>query len=62
LIVYQNWGPNYRSYGHVAKVRWVYPDEQTVLIEEMNYSGKFIVTKRKDDLNNSNIKCYIYAK
>ncbi|MDD3262395.1 MAG: LysM peptidoglycan-binding domain-containing protein [Candidatus Absconditabacteria bacterium] len=62
LVVYKQGGPNYRSYGHVAKVRGVYPDEGKFLLEEMNFKGKFIVTKRKDQMSNSNISCYIYGK
>ncbi len=62
IVVYKQGWPNYRSYWHVAKVRGVYPEESTFLLEEMHYSGKFIVTKRKDSISNSNIKCYIYWK
>ena len=62
LVVYSQWGPNYRSYGHVGKVREVHSGEGYFVLEEMNFSGKFIVTLRKDQINNSNIKCYIYGK
>jgi hypothetical protein len=29
-------------------------------VEDMNYAGRFIVTQRIDNINNSNIVWYIY--
>jgi surface antigen len=47
------------SAGHVGKVIGM-PGEGTLTVEDMNYRGKFVVTKRNEDANNSAIKCYIY--
>jgi hypothetical protein len=33
-----------------------------MVIRDMNYAGKFIVTERYEDTDNSAIKCYIYGK
>ncbi len=62
LVVYKQWGPSYRWYGHVGKVKEVNVEDGTFILTEMNYAGKFIVTQRKDSIENDNIKCYIYAK
>lgn len=47
------------SAGHVGKVISIV-DAWTMVVEDMNYAGKFVVTKRNEDINNSAIKCYIY--
>ncbi|AHB40929.1 hypothetical protein P148_SR1C00001G0114 [candidate division SR1 bacterium RAAC1_SR1_1] len=62
LVVYKQGGPSYRSYGHVGKVKEVDSDAGTFILTEMNTAGKFIVTQRKDSIDNDNIKCYIYSK
>jgi len=62
LVVYKQGWPSYRSYWHVAKVKEVDVSEWTFILTEMNYAGKFIVTQRKDSIDNDNIKCYIYGK
>lgn len=50
------------SAGHVGKVISYSADEGTMVIRDMNYAGKFIVTERYEDPDNSAIKCYIYGK
>ena len=50
------------SAGHVGKVINYYPDDGKMIIRDMNYLGKFIVTERREDTNNSKISCYIYGK
>ena len=48
------------SAGHVGKVINYYPDDGKMIIRDMNYLGKFIVTERREDTDNSKISCYIY--
>jgi surface antigen len=50
------------SAGHVGKVVSYSASEGTMVIRDMNYAGKFIVTERYEDPDNSAIKCYIYGK
>lgn len=55
IIVY---GTLRSSAGHVGKVVSVDGDE--IVVEDMNYAGKFIVTRRTDSVDNSKIIGYIY--
>jgi surface antigen len=55
IIVY---GTLRSSAGHVGKVISVDGDE--MVIEDMNYAGKFIVTRRTEQVDNSKIIGYIY--
>jgi len=50
------------SAGHVGKVINYYPDDGKMIIRDMNYLGKFVVTERREDTDNSKISCYIYGK
>jgi len=50
------------SAGHVGKVINYYPEDGKLIIRDMNYLGKFIVTERREDTSNSKISCYIYGK
>ncbi len=50
------------SAGHVGKVINYYPEDAKMIIRDMNYAGKYIVTERREDVNNSKISCYIYGK
>lgn len=50
------------SAGHVGKVINYYPDDGKMIIRDMNYLGKFVVTERREDTNNGKISCYIYGK
>ncbi len=59
IVVIRYWAWYWRSYWHVAIVNEVDWENNMILIEEMNYSGRFIVTKRRIDMY-ENIVWYIY--
>ena len=49
LVIYSS----LRSYaGHVAVIKAYYPDSGEMLLEDMNYVGKYIVTQRWDNVSN----------
>lgn len=48
------------SAGHVAVVREVHSADGKMIVEDMNYAGKFIVTKRREDIDRDGIIWYIY--
>ncbi len=50
------------SAGHVGKVINYYPDDGKMIIRDMNYLGKFVVTERRESTSNGAISCYIYGK
>lgn len=50
------------SAGHVGKVISYSAEDNEMIIRDMNYAGKFIVTERYEDPDNSKISCYIYGK
>ena len=50
------------SAGHVGKVINYYPEDDKMIIRDMNYLWKFIVTERWENTDNSKISCYIYGK
>ena len=57
LVIYSS----LRSYaGHVAVIKAYYPDSGEMLLEDMNYVGKYIVTQRWDNVSNWKIIGYIY--
>lgn len=58
LIVYKRWWRG--AAWHVWKVINYYPDDGKMIIRDMNFVAKFVVTERWEDVDNSNIKCYIY--
>ena len=58
IIVYRNLRS---SAGHVGIVRSYDASTGQLVVEDMNYAGKFIVTKRIDYANNSKIVGYIYG-
>ncbi len=60
IIVYYRWWGGYASAWHVAKVVSYNASEWTIVIEEMNWSKKFVVQRRTDRVDNPNIKWYIY--
>lgn len=60
IVVYYRWGWSFSSAWHVAKVVSIDSAASTMVVEEMNWSKKFVVQRRRDKLNNSNIKWYIY--
>ena len=62
IVSYNLWGANYWYAWHVAKVISYNPATGDFVVEEMNYAWKFIVTRRKDNISNSNIIWFIYPK
>ena len=50
------------SAGHVGKVINYYPEDGKMIIRDMNYVAKFVVTERREDVSNGKISCYIYGK
>ena len=58
IIVY---GPLRSSAGHVGIVKSVDTTNGTMVIEDMNYDGKFVVTKRTEKINRKEIIGYIYG-
>lgn len=50
-----------RSYaGHVAVIKAYYPESGEMLLEDMNYVGKYVVTQRWDNVSNPKIIGYVY--
>mgnify|MGYP000438567532 CR=1 FL=1 len=60
LITFRRGWAGYSSAGHVWYVLEVDTANNRLLIEDMNYLGKFIVTQRYIDINEDNIIWYIY--
>lgn len=60
IVVYNKWWWSYSSAWHVAKVISYDSANWTIVIEEMNWSKKFIVQRRTDRVDNPNIRWYIY--
>ena len=57
IVVYQQ----LRSYaGHVAVVKSYDPSTGEMVVEDMNYVGKYIVTQRSDTTSNPKIIGYVY--
>jgi len=60
IVVYNRWWSRFASAWHVAKVISYNSSAGTMIIEEMNWSKKFVVDRRTERVNNSNIRWYIY--
>lgn len=58
LIVYKS--SRTSSAWHVGKVINYYPSDGKMIIRDMNYVAKFVVTERREYTSNSSISCYIY--
>ncbi|MDR0860087.1 MAG: LysM peptidoglycan-binding domain-containing protein [Candidatus Peribacteria bacterium] len=58
IIVY---GSSVNPAGHVGIVRSVDASAGTMVIEDMNYKGKFVVTKRVESTSRSGVLGYIYG-
>jgi len=48
------------SAGHVAVVREVHAADGKMIVEEMNYDGKFIANTRRENIDRDGIIGYIY--
>ncbi len=59
LLVYKGNSSN-GYFGHVGKVMYYNADNQSIIIREMNYIWKYIMTDRREKATNQNIKCFIY--
>lgn len=57
IVVYIR-GFRWSGAGHVAKVISI--DGENMVVEDMNWAGKFIVTRHTESTKNGNIKWYIY--
>ena len=60
IIVYNRWGWSFASAWHVAKVISYDSSTKQLVVEEMNWSNKFVVQRRTDKADNPNIRWYIY--
>ncbi len=60
IVVYNKWWAQFASAWHVAKVISYNTSAGTMVIEEMNWSKKFVVQRRTDRIDNPNIRWYIY--
>ena len=60
IIVYNKWGWSFASAWHVAKVISYDASTKQLVVEEMNWSNKFVVQRRTDKADNPNIRWYIY--
>jgi len=60
IVVYNKWWAQFASAWHVAKVISYNLGAWTMVIEEMNWSKKFVVQRRKVRLDDPNIRWYIY--
>lgn len=60
IIVYNKWGGSFASAWHVAKVISYNASTKQLVVEEMNWSNKFVVQRRTDKADNPNIRWYIY--
>ncbi|NOZ45008.1 MAG: CHAP domain-containing protein [bacterium] len=59
LVIYQH-GSKWVNAGHVGRVIAYYPEKRQMIVRDMNRKGKFIYTDRRESIDNSNIKGYIY--
>ncbi len=61
LIVYKGLPSNW-YFGHVWKVMHINSKYNSMIIRDMNRLSKYTWTDRREDSNNTNIKCYIYLE
>ncbi len=60
IVVYSRWWWSFASAWHVAKVISYNSSDGSMVIEEMNWSKKFVVQRRTERVDNPNIRWYIY--
>ncbi len=60
IVVYNRWWSQFASAWHVAKVISYNSAAGSMIIEEMNGSKKFVVSRRTERVDNPNIRWYIY--
>lgn len=60
VVVYSRGSGVYAGYGHVGIVVSVDRNERTMLIEEMNFLKRYVVTQRSVPIDDSRIAGYIY--
>ena len=59
LVVY-NAGGKFGSYGHVGKVLHYDKTHKKIIVRDMAWVGRWLMTDRREDITTSNVKCYIY--
>ena len=60
IVVYNRWWARFASAWHVAKVISYNSADWSMILEEMNWSKKFVVDRRIERIDNPNIRWYIY--
>ena len=60
IVVYNRWWVRFASAWHVAKVISYNMSDGSMIVEEMNWSKKFVVDRRTERVTNPNIRWYIY--
>lgn len=61
LIVYKKVGNN-TTFWHVGKVMYSNNKYNSLIVRDMNWIAKFVMSDRWENADNENIKCYIYPK
>ncbi len=62
IFVADSWSWRWSAYGHVwivIKVDWA---SNSILVEDMNYAGRYIVTQRWMSMNESGLIWYVYPR
>lgn len=59
LVVY-NAGGRFGTYGHVGKVVHYDKTHKKIIVRDMAWVGKWLMTDRREDVTTSSVKCYIY--
>lgn len=59
LIVYKKVGSN-TTFWHVGKVMYSNSKYKSLIVRDMNWIAKFVMSDRWESADNENIKCYIY--
>ncbi len=59
LIVYNAWG-RFGNYGHVGKVLHYDKTHKKIIVRDMAWVGRWLMSDRREDVTTANVKCYIY--